>query len=108
MKRKGNKRKVQEKKVPYCDSNRCLCQQNVFSLNHYVWNRSSGAAITTLISRVIINLPVPPVFNNTLTLYSGKTLPPFVTRTVYHTISYFQLDVSALNYLLPYNVYSCL
>ena len=27
-------------------------------------------------------LYAPPVFNNTLILYSGKTLPPFVNRTV--------------------------
>ena len=31
---------------------------------------------------MIISLPAPPVFNNMLILYSGKTLPLFVTRTV--------------------------
>ena len=31
---------------------------------------------------MIINTPAPPVFDNTLILYNGKTLPLFVNRTV--------------------------
>ena len=66
--------------MPYWDTNRRSQQQKRFH-PRYLSNRSNGTFITTLILHVIINLPAPPVFNNTPIMYSGKTLPHFVTRT---------------------------
>ena len=54
----------------------------------YLSNRSNGACITILILSVIINTPAPPVFDNTLILYNGKTLPLFVNLTVASTDIY--------------------
>ena len=74
MKRKWKKKKK---------SNRRTRQQSLLPKPpRYLSNRSNAAFITTLILRVIINTHASPVFNNTLILYNGKTLPLFVNRTV--------------------------
>ena len=86
---KSNEKKMEKKKkssrkiMPYWDSKRRSRQQSLFpSPSRYLSNRSNGAFITILILCVIINIPAPPIFKNTLILYNGKTLPLFVNRTV--------------------------